>query len=165
MDFFNWIPLNESFQNCYSRFFLSLTVFEIQGSQKGKNAILEATSKFYFSSNFDGIFFIGFLSMRTFLFSAANFFYPVPFSRYKGPIRTKNYFQWNLNLLPYHISKTHYCVQYITVSNTLLCQASTRIIFILMYSSVVNMLRSYHAALAKPLSFILKTSEEFYIKV
>ena len=30
-DFFHWIPLSESFQNCYSRFFLSLTVFEIEG--------------------------------------------------------------------------------------------------------------------------------------
>ena len=47
-------------------FFLSLTVFEIQGAQKGKNAIFEATSKFYFSSDFNGIFFIGFLSMRAF---------------------------------------------------------------------------------------------------
>ena len=55
-DFFHWIPLNESFQNCYSRFFLSLTIFEIQGAQKGKNAIFEATSKFYFLSDFDGIF-------------------------------------------------------------------------------------------------------------
>ena len=58
------------------------------------------------------------------------FFYPVPFSRYKGPIRTKKLFQWNVNLLPYHVSKTHYCVQHITVSNTLLCQPSTRRIFI-----------------------------------
>ena len=90
----------ELFNYC-SQFFLSCTVFEIQGAYKDK----------------------------------------------------KNYFQWNVNLLPYHVSKTHYCVQYITVSNTLWCQASTRIKYILKYSSVVNMLRSYHAALAKPLSF------------
>ena len=59
-DFFHWIPLKESFQSCCSRFFLSLTIFEIQGAQKGKNVILEATSKFYFSSNFDGWFLIDF---------------------------------------------------------------------------------------------------------
>ena len=35
-DFFHWIPLNEIFQNCYSGFFLSLTVFEIQGAPKGR---------------------------------------------------------------------------------------------------------------------------------
>ena len=65
-DFFHWTALNESFQNGFSRFFLSLPVFEIQGAQKGKNVIFEAMSKFYFSSNFDGIFFIGFLSLRAF---------------------------------------------------------------------------------------------------
>ena len=50
------------------------------------------------------------------------------------------------------------------MSNTLLCQASTRIIFILVYSSVVNMLRSYHAALAKPLSFYMKKRSILCVK-
>ena len=89
-DFFHWIPLNESFQNCYSRFFLSLTIFEIQGAQKGKNVIFEATSKLYFSSDFDGIFFIGFLWMRSFKIVTADFFYLLPFLRYKGPQKGEN---------------------------------------------------------------------------
>ena len=92
-DFFHWIPLNESFQNCSSRFFLSLTVFEVQGAQKGKNAFLEATSDFYFSSNFDGIFFIGFLSKRAFRIVTTDFFYLLPFLRYKGPKGQKCNFQ------------------------------------------------------------------------
>ena len=83
-DIFHWIPLNESFQNCYSPFFLSLTVFEIQGAQKGKNAIFEAKSELYFSFNFDGIFFIGFLWMRSFRSVTADFFHLLLFSRYKG---------------------------------------------------------------------------------
>ena len=88
-DFFHWISLKESFQNCYSWFFLSFTVFEIQGAQKGKNVIFVATSNFYFSSNFDGIFFIGFLSMRAFRIFQSIFFYLLPFSRYKGPKKAK----------------------------------------------------------------------------
>ena len=70
-------------------FFLSLTVFEIQGAQKGKNAIFVATSNFYFSSDFDGIFIIGLISMRAFRIGTTVFFLLLPFSRYKGPKRAK----------------------------------------------------------------------------
>ena len=49
LDFFHWIdPLKERSQNCYSRFFLSLTVFQIQGTQKAKNAIFKGTLDFHF---------------------------------------------------------------------------------------------------------------------
>ena len=81
--------LSELFQ---PTFFLSLTVFEIQGAQKGKNAIFVTTSNFYFSSNFDRIFFIRFLSMRAFRIVTVDFFYLLPFSRYKGPKRAKMWF-------------------------------------------------------------------------
>ena len=101
-DFFHLIPLNESFQNCYCRFLISLTVFEIQGAQKGKNAIFEATSKFYFSSDFDKIFFIGFLWMRSFRDVPADFFYLLPFSRYKGPKRPKMRFWRLLKIFIFH---------------------------------------------------------------
>ena len=42
-DFFHWNFLNENFQNYRIRFFLSLTVFKIQGTQKAKNVILGPT--------------------------------------------------------------------------------------------------------------------------
>ena len=35
-DFFHWIPLNEIFKNACSRFFLSLTVFEIKRAKGAK---------------------------------------------------------------------------------------------------------------------------------
>ena len=45
-NFFHWISLNESFQKCCSWFFLSLTVFKIQGAQKG---ILTYCQTYHFS--------------------------------------------------------------------------------------------------------------------
>ena len=87
-DFFHWISFNESFQICSSRFFPSLTLFEIQGAQKDKNVTFKATSKFYFSFNFDGIFFIELLSISAFRGIITDFFYLLPFSRYKGPQHT-----------------------------------------------------------------------------
>ena len=132
-DFFHWIPLSENFHNCYSRFSLSFTVFKIQGAQKAKNVIFEATSKFYFSSNFDGIFFIWFPSMRAFRIVQQIFFLSLTVLEIQGAQKGMlTYCQ------TYHFSQT-----------------STRSIFILMYSSVVNMLQSYHAALAKLLSFVI----------
>ena len=90
--FFHWIPLNEIFQTCYSQFFLSLTVFEIIGAKGAKNVILGTTENFHFSSDFNGIFFIGFLSMGAFRIVTADLFYLLPFSRYKGPKRAKTQF-------------------------------------------------------------------------
>ena len=77
-------------------FFLSLTVFEIKGAKGAKNAILRATLNFHFSSNFDWIFFIGFLSVRAFRIVTVDFFYLLLFSRYKGPKRPKMRF-WGLH--------------------------------------------------------------------
>ena len=98
--------------------------------------------------------------MRAFRVIAADFFYLLPFFRYKGPKKAKNaIFSGMLtDCQTYLFSQTRFCVQYITVSNKLLFQASTGSIFILVYSSVVNMLRSYHAALAKPLSFNMQST-------
>ena len=71
MGFFSLDSSQWELSELFSRFFLSLTVFEIQGAQKGMLTYCQI----------------------------------------------------------YHFSQTHYCVQYITVSNTLLRQASTRNIF------------------------------------
>ena len=81
------------------------------------------------------------------------FFYLLPFLIYKGPKRAKTRLSVECKLAVKHITLL---VKHIITSNILLCQASTRSIFIFMYSSVVNMLRSYHAALAKPLSSRIK---------
>ena len=71
-------------------FFISLTVLEIQGAQKGKNAIFEAPSNFYFSSNFNGIFFIGFLSVRAFRIVCSRFFLSLTVFEIKGAQKGKN---------------------------------------------------------------------------
>ena len=107
-----------AFRIVYSRFFISLTVFEIQGAQRGKNAIFEATSKFYFSSNFDGIFFIGFLSMRAFRIVQPIFSISYRFRDTRGPKRAKTRFSVECNLTAKHIT----LVKHIIVSNILLCQ-------------------------------------------
>ena len=117
-DFFHLIPLNESFQNCYCRFLISLTVFKIQGAQKGKNAIFEATSKFYFSSDFDEIFFIEFLWMRSFRIVQPIFSISYRFRDTRGPKRAKTCFSVQCNLTAKHIT----LVKHIIVSNTLECQ-------------------------------------------
>ena len=48
---------------------------------------------------------------------------------------------------------THYCVQHIIVSNKILCPHLPKGSFV--HISHFNMLRSYHAALAKHLSYII----------
>ena len=99
-----------------------------------------------------GFFFIGFLSKRAFRICAADFFYLLPFLRYKGPKRAKMRFLWPhqifilssnfdgiffigfLSKRAFRIVTAdfvlHFCVKHITVSNPLLRQASTRSIFI-----------------------------------
>ena len=129
-DFFHWIPLNESFQNSSCQFLISLTVFEIQGAQKGKNVIFEATSKFYFLSNFDGIF-----SLDSSEWDLSDSLQPIfsisyRFGDTRGPKRAKTRFSVECNLTAKHIT----LVKHITVSNILLCQT---------YYCVKQVLESY----------------------
>ena len=61
--------------------------------------IFEARSRFHFSSNFDGIFFIKFLSMRTFKTFPPIFFYPICFRDTRGPKGQKCNFWSHIKVL------------------------------------------------------------------
>ena len=98
-DFFHWIPLIKSFQNLYSRFFSIIYRFQGTRAQKGKNTIFEATSNFYFSSNFDGIFFIGFLLKRAFRTLQPIFSISYHFRDTRGPKGQKSDFWSHVKVL------------------------------------------------------------------
>ena len=118
--------------------FLSLTIFEIQGTLKGKNAIFEATSNFYFSSNFDGIFFIGFLSMRAIRMVPSRFFLSLTVFEIQGAQKGMLTYRQ-----AYHFSQTHYCVKqvleaYLFLCTLLLSTCCGRIMLRLRSPSVLN---------------------------
>ena len=98
-DFFHWISLKESFQNCCRRLFYLLPFLRYKGPKGSKMRFWDLHKIFIFHPILMGFFFIGFLSKRAFRIVTADFV-------------------------------LHFCVKYITVSNTLLWQASTRSIFI-----------------------------------
>ena len=77
-------------------FFYLLPFLRYKGPKRAKIRFLWPHQIFIFSSNFDVIFFIGFLSMRAVRIVTANFFYLLPFLRYKGPKRPKMRF-WGLH--------------------------------------------------------------------
>ena len=69
----------------FSRFFLSITVFEIQGAQKGINTIFWGHIKFLLFIQFWWDFFHWIPLNEGFQNCSADFFYLLPFLRYNGP--------------------------------------------------------------------------------
>ena len=85
-DFFHWISLKESFRIVQPIFSIFYRFWDTRGP-KGQKCDFWGYIKFLFFIQFWWDFFIGFLSMRAFRIVTADFFYLLPFSRYKGPKR------------------------------------------------------------------------------
>ena len=137
-DFFHWIPLNESFKNAYSRFFLSLTVFELKGAKGANIAILrcsialdfEASKmliKFLFFIQFWWDFFHWIPLNESFKNAYSRFFLFLTVFELKGAKIIENVF-WRIynifeifDCLFVGLCQTHYSVKHIIVSNIYYC--------------------------------------------
>ena len=132
--------------------------FGKKGSKGPKTVFLQDMQILKFLSDFDGIFFVGFLFERAFIligfpFERAFRCMPsdlmqiLPFPRYKGLKRTNvrncNFF---ILLRPRKsLCPTNYCIKHISVSSSLMRPHSLE--NTLVQISVFDMLRSYYAAL------------------
>ena len=118
-DFSQW-ELSELFQPIFS---VSYCFLDTRGP-KGQTHDIWGHMKFLFFNQFWWGFFIGFLSMISFKTVAADFLFPLLFSRYKGQKGKNTIFSWMQSYCQtYHFSKNtllcpiYYCVKHMIVSS------------------------------------------------
>ena len=84
-----WFLVKNATKVVPKHFFVYHAVFELQGAKRGW-FILCRVGNFYFSSDFDGVSFIGFLSKKDEIGIPSDFHYRLPFPRKIGPKFVKN---------------------------------------------------------------------------